>query len=118
MDPTQKEYEEILEKFKEEIRRHPDDDFTQVIEILADKFRVRKNERKNGVVDTLLLNLYGQDTDSLKRDLTKIKVLGQSRIKRPAPDDLLPHLCEALSLRTKEERSDIIMECLWSWLCL
>ena len=108
----QEKYKMILSEFKEEILRDLDDDFTPRIQELAADFNVREKERARNVVIPLLLNLYGQDTRSLERDLTKFKVLGKSaRIELSQRAELLPCLYGALSGYLKEDFSNIIAAC-------
>lgn len=96
-------YETVLSKFKEEIRRNPDADFTPSIGQLADEIINWEKHHEERVVSVLFLNLYGQDTDSLDKDLIKLRVLKPA--KRAAPPEriaLLQLLCGALSSYIQE----------------
>lgn len=116
MSSLQKEYEIILSKFKEEICREPEADFTPYIRELAAKLSVRTKERGRNVISTLLLNLYGQDTDSLAKDITLLKIKfkmagGPANAAPSQRAELLPYLCEALSPYIREDFPDILKMC-------
>ena len=63
-------HEMLLSKFKEEVGRDPDADFTSSIQTVAAEFRKMEAEREQGVINTLFLNLYALDAHSLRRDLS------------------------------------------------
>lgn len=115
MSLRQKINEAILSEFKEEVRRNPDADFTPYIQALAAKFIQEENERKKAreksMINTLLLNLYEGDTHSLMRDITKVMMLGTTKAAPSQRTALLPCICEALSLHTKEDFSSVIAVC-------
>ena len=109
---VRKTYEELLENFKEEVRRDPGGDFAPRIQELTAEAVRRRNERARNVIITLLLNLYEQDTDLIEKVLTRLAVLKPSKKARPSEcTDLLPYLCEALSAYIKEDLSDLIAMC-------
>lgn len=67
-------HEILLSKFKEEVCRDPDADFTSSIQTVAAEFRKMEAEREQGVINTLFLNLYALDAHSLRRDLSKLAI--------------------------------------------
>ena len=65
-------------EFKEEVCRNPDADLAPYIAA----FREVARERERSLIRTLMLNLYAQDAQSLRRDLTKFAVLGNAQAPR------------------------------------
>ncbi len=117
IDRRKYEIEQILSKFKEEICRNPNADFTLYIERLLDEYDGIKAACVERVIGTLLLNLYGQDVSSLKRDQIKLQVMVYS-VKKTAIDltpnqrtELLPSLYGALASYIGEDFSAIIAAC-------
>ena len=80
-------HEMLLSKFKEEVCRDQDADFTSSIQTVAAEFRKMETEREQGVINTLFLNLYALDAHSLRRDLSIaiIRIAGKCRAGRPRP---------------------------------
>lgn len=111
MSLLQKIYQARLSEFKEEIRRAPNADFTPYIQKLAAEFAEREKKRGKRAVDTLLLNLYEGDVQSLERDITKIIVFGTEKAEPSQRAGLLRCICEAASLRTKEDFDNILAIC-------
>lgn len=114
--PADREYyETVLSSFREEVRRNPEDDVTPSADELAAAFSVREKGRGRNVIITLLLNLYGQDIDSLKRDWGKAAFLYNKEKPPKATSsqrtELLPYLYGALSGYLKEDLSNIIAMC-------
>ena len=106
---AQEAYEKLLENFKEEVCRDPGADFTPRIQALVDEVIKLENERKKGVIVTLLLNLYEQDIDSLTSVLARLVTLKPAKKAGSSERmDLLPCLCAALSSHIKKDFSDII----------
>jgi len=106
-----KMYEKLLTEFKEEVRCNPDADFTQEIQGLAAEFIKMEQERKQRIANSLLLGLYEGDTQSLKRDITKLIMLGPAKAVPSQRVELLRCICGILSLHTKEDFSHILAEC-------
>jgi len=104
-------YDKPLLKFKEEVRRNPDADFTQEIRELAAGFIKMEQEREQSVINRLLLGLYGEDTRALRRDITKVIALGTAKAAPAQRAELLRCVCEVLALHTKEDFSGILAAC-------
>ncbi len=66
----------ILLKFKDEVCRNPYTDVTPYTRMLAAEFRKWNNAHEKKLIYTLLLNLYAQDVQSLRRDLCKLEPHG------------------------------------------
>ncbi len=111
MSLRQKVYEGVLSNFKEEVRRNPDADFTPKIQELAARFLKQENEREQHLIHSLLLDLYEGDTQSLRKDITKVITLGTAKSVPSHRAELLRFLCEELSLHTEEDFSDILALC-------
>ena len=109
---TREPCEKLLDDFKEEVRRDPDADLDPQIKDLAAEFAKRRTECEKNIFDELFLYLYAQNTASLERELTKLRMLRPTKKAAPSERaDLLPHLCEALSSHIKKDFSDIIAMC-------
>ncbi len=110
-----KVYEAELTELKKEICRNPDADFTPRIKELAAEIVKQGNKReknfKKQIVETLLLGLYGEDDRTLMTDITKVMMLGTHKAERADIRKLFPCICDALSLRTKEDFADTIEMC-------
>ncbi len=134
-----KVYEAELTELKKEICRNPDADFTPRIKELAAEIVKQGNKReknfKKQIVETLLLDLYSGDAEALERDImkravgklllglygeddrtlmtdiTKVMMLGTHKAERADIRKLFPCICDALSLRTKEDFADTIEMC-------
>lgn len=111
MSLSQKIYEKILSDFKDEVLRDPDADHTPSIKKFAAESAKWESARKKSVINMLLLGLYDGDTQSLRRDITKVIVLGTAKADPSQRGPLFRCLCEELSLHTQEDFSDILARC-------
>lgn len=116
IDRRKYDYEQILLEFKKEICRNSRpvvDIFEEYINNLAQEYSKMEYLCEERLIKTLFLNLYGEDTQSLKRVLTK--ALTNSTIKvKAAPANrtvLLKTLYGALSSYIGEDLSWIIARC-------
>lgn len=67
----------LVEKIREDVCRNPDANLIPYVF----EFREMEKDCERNLIHTLMLNLYAQDVQSLRRDLAKIEVLGIA----PAP---------------------------------
>lgn len=104
-------YEADLILFKEEVRRNPDADFMPRIRELANEFQDWEDKRKKNAIRLMLLNLYEEDVQSLRRDITKVIVMGAEKAMPSQRGPLFCCLCDLLSLHTKEDFADILAMC-------
>lgn len=101
----------LLSKFKEEVCRDPDADFTPAIQTLAAEFREMERKRERNVVNSLFLNLYALDAYSLRRDLSKLAVLGSAKATPSQRVALLRCLYGTVSLFIQDDFSGLIEMC-------
>ena len=104
-------HEMLLSKFKEEVGRDPDADFTSSIQTVAAEFRKMETEREQGVINTLFLNLYALDAHSLRRDLSKLAILGTAKATPSQRTALLRCLYGVLSLYIQDDFSAVTSMC-------
>ena len=104
----QEKLEMILSEFKAELCRNLDADFSPYEQMLSDEYLMMRAACTESIIKTLLLNLYGGDTQSLIRDSTKAVLLGTKRINRTSRTDLLQCLYGALASYIGEDFSAIL----------
>lgn len=111
IDEKKHEMDQILPAFKEEISRNPDIDF---VPLIVNEYRRMREACIERVMKTLFLNLYGQDAQSLKRDIAKATMFGANAgfPQRTDRADLLQCLYGALSSCIGEGFSDIMEMCM------
>ncbi len=109
---------EILSKFKEEVCCNPDAEFVPsdtmpYILTLTEECNRAEAAYVEDFFQTLFLTLYGSDVQSLKRDITKVAMLGANagRPRHTDRADLLQCLYGALSSHIGEDFSDIMEMC-------
>lgn len=101
----------LLSKFKEDVRKNPDADFTSSIKALASEFRRMENEGQKSLLRVLLLNLYALDTDALRIDLAKLAVFGGAPAAPSQRLALLRCLYDVMSFFIQDGFSDLIAMC-------
>lgn len=108
-------YENILVEFEDEVRSHPDADFTPYIQKIAAKLARLEKARERRVINTLLLYLYGKDAACLKRDLCHLQIPGAIKDMSSQRKKLLLYLygvlsryIEEITSRTWDEDDDVI----------
>lgn len=111
MSLLQKIYQARLSELKKEICRNPDADCTPCLQKFAAEFAEREKKRGKRAIDTLLLNLYEGDVQSLERDITKIIVFGTEKAKPSQRAEVLRCICDAASLHTNEDFATILAIC-------
>lgn len=88
----------MLSTFKEKVCHNPDADFTVDIQTLAAEFIKMAKMREIGVINTLFLELYTQDVQSLRIDLARLAVFGVAKAKPSQRIDLLRILYGVVTL--------------------
>ncbi len=102
----------ILSEFKEEVCRDPDTDVTPFSDRLVHEYNITKSVCMERLIKTLFLNLYGEDAQSLERDIfkaNKLKVMPEVTLEQRS--ELLPSLYGALSSYIGEDFSPILAMC-------
>lgn len=70
-----------------------------------------EKEREQSVIKALFLCLYAQDAQSLKRDLSKLKVLGTAKATPSQRAALLRCLYGVVALYVQDDFSGIVKMC-------
>ena len=70
----------LVEQIKEDVCRNSDANLIPYVF----EFREMEKDCERNLIHTLMLNLYAQDVQSLRRDLAKIEVLGTAQASSPS----------------------------------
>lgn len=104
-------YKQILGELVSVVKKNPEADTTAYEKKVCAEVAKWEDAKAVNVIETFFLNLYNHDVDALKRDVTKVAVVGGKDASPQERANLLRCLVGSIGLFLQDDFSSIVAMC-------